>query len=272
MLSSYSHVRDLAVRLTLRELKGKYKRSVLGWLWSLLNPVASALIFSVVFNVFLKLESPIGDPSGLASFPLFLLCGLLPWNFLSNSLNGATESLVANGNLIKKVYFPRQVLVLANMASWMVPLLIEFGVLAIFLLGFGNFVLPWLPLVVLLIVLQSSIMFGIGLVLAVVNVYFRDVKHLINILLQGLFYATPIVYPITLVPKTVTLGGMEVPAEALYRLNPMVAMVEAYRDVLYHLRLPELGDVAYIAFWGLVSMAAGLVAFSRLDARLAEEL
>lgn len=271
-LATYAHVRDLAVNLTLRELKGKYKRSVLGWSWSLLNPLATALIFTMVFKVFFQAQTPPGQPSGLSNFPLWLLCGLLPWNYLANSLNGATESLVANGNLIKKVYFPRQVLVLANVASWMVPLLIEVGVLAALLLAFGNFVLPWLPMVLVLILLQSGFVVGIGLVLGAANVYFRDVKHLIGILLQAFFYATPIVYPLSLVPERAELLGLDVAVRSLYQLNPMVPMVEAYRDVLYDLRFPPVGDLAYVAAWGAGCLAVGLLVFSRLEPRLAEEL
>jgi ABC-2 type transport system permease protein len=271
-LATYAHVRDLAINLTLRELKGKYKRSVLGWSWSLLNPLATALIFTMVFKVFFRAETPPGEPSGLSNFPLWLLCGLLPWNYLANSLNGATESLVANANLIKKVYFPREVLVVANVASWMVPLLVEFGVLAALLLAFGNFVLPWLPMMLVLILLQTAFVLGIGLILGAVNVYFRDVKHLIGILLQAFFYATPIVYPLSLVPVRSTLFGLDLPVRALYRLNPMVPMVEAFRDVLYDLRFPPLGDLAYVAGWGLACMAIGLLVFSRLEPRLAEEL
>jgi lipopolysaccharide transport system permease protein len=271
-LATYAHVRDLAVNLTLRELKGKYKRSVLGWSWSLLNPLVTALIFTMVFKVFFQAQTPPGQPSGLSNFPLWLLCGLLPWNYLANSLNGATESLVANGNLIKKVYFPRQVLVLANAASWMVPLLIEMGVLAALLLAFGNFVLPWLPMVLVLILLQSGLVVGVGLVLGAANVYFRDVKHLIGILLQASFYATPIVYPLSKVPERAELLGLDVAVRSLYRLNPMVPMVEAYRDVLYDLRFPPVGDLAYVAAWGAACLAVGLLVFSRLEPRLAEEL
>ncbi len=270
--ATHAHVRDLAVNLTLRELKGKYKRSVLGWSWSLLNPLATALIFTMVFKIFFAAVTPLGEPSGLQNFPLFLLCGLLPWNYLANGLNGATESLVANGNLIKKVYFPREVLVVANVASWMVPLLIEFGVLSVLLLVFGNFVLPWLPLVLLLILVQTGFVLGIGLILGAVNVYFRDVKHLIGILLQALFYATPIVYSLSQVPEQASLFGLEVPVRSLYRLNPMVPMVEAFRDVLYDLRFPPLGDLLYVLGWGLACMAVGLLVFSRLEPRLAEEL
>src|ERR1700758_2564870 len=115
--------RELMTNLTLRELRGKYKRSVLGWSWSLLNPLATMAIFTVVFAYFLKVKVPPGNPSGLSVFALFLLCGLLPFNFLANGMSGSMSALIGNANLIKKVYFPREILVAANVASWAVSLL-----------------------------------------------------------------------------------------------------------------------------------------------------
>ena len=133
-LSDVVQSRDLWVNLTLRELRGKYKRSFLGWGWSLINPLATMVIFTVVFSVLLKSNPAPGDPSGLHVFALFLLCGLLPWNYLSNSMTGGMYSLVGNANLVKKVYFPREVLVAANVASWLFSLLIEMCVLWVALL------------------------------------------------------------------------------------------------------------------------------------------
>ncbi|MEN3315465.1 MAG: hypothetical protein V7605_1699, partial [Acidimicrobiaceae bacterium] len=152
-LAELAASRELVVNLTLRELRGKYKRSVLGWAWSLLNPLATMVIFSVVFLYFLKVTFPPGQPSGFDSFPFALLIGLLPWNFVSNGMNGSMDALIANSNLVKKVYFPREVLVFANVASSVVTLLIELSVLSVALMIAGNFVLPWLLPVVLLVVI-----------------------------------------------------------------------------------------------------------------------
>lgn len=264
--------RELFVNLTLRELRGKYKRSLLGWTWSLLNPLATMLIFTVVFAFFLKVNPPPGNPSHIHAFAFFLLAGLLPWTFLSNGMNGGMGSLIGNSNLIKKVYFPREVLVASNVASWVVSFLIELGVLAVALLIGGHMVLPWLVPVVGLVVVQTVFVIGLGLLLSVLNVYFRDVQHLINIALQIWFYATPIVYPITLVPRHATLLGQRLPLLSLYELNPMVRFVNAYRNCLYDLRLPNLHDVAYIVVVSAATLALGLFVFTRLEPKLAEEL
>ncbi len=255
--------RELMVNLTLRELRGKYKRSLLGWSWSLLNPLASMLVFTIVFAVFIGLDPPSGDPSGMQNFAFFLLCGLLPWNFLSNGVSGSMGVLVGNSNLIKKVYFPREILVAANVASWVVALLLELAVLAVALMMAGNLVLPWLVPVLFLVAVQTMFVFGVGLVLSVLNVYFRDIQHLVAILLQMWFYATPIVYSVEQVPER---------WRGLYELNPMVRFVEAYRDCLYDLRLPTLLDTAYLVGVAAVTLGLGLLVFSRLEAKLAEEL
>lgn len=274
-LADYADARELTINLTLRELRSKYKRSVIGWAWSFINPLATVLIFSLVFSFFLKVKPDPGSPSGLEVFALFLLCALLPWNYLSNGMTGGMSALVANANLIKKVYFPREVLVVASLISWLVSMLIEMGVLAVILLLFGNMVLPWIPAVLLLIVIQSTFILGLGLILGVLNVYFRDVQHFIGIILQIWFYATPIVYPIKVVETAaaehhVNIFGLGL--DGLYRLNPMVGFVEAYRDLLYNLRFPPAADIAYLIAWSLTTLALGLFVFNRLSGSLAEEL
>jgi homopolymeric O-antigen transport system permease protein len=271
-LSDFAGTRELTLNLTLRELRSRYKRTVLGWTWSLLNPLSALAIYWVVFGYFLKIQPPVGVPSGLHSFALFLLCGLIPWNFFSNGLNAGLGSLVGNGNLIKKVYFPRELLVVSSIASVAVTMLIELGVLAAILLLVGNFVLPWIPVVVVLVAIQAVFVLGIALVLAVGNVYFRDMQHLIAIALQVLFYATPIVYPISYVPDTATILGVQLPLGDLSRLNPLVVFVGAFRDVMYDLRWPPLLDFAYLILWAVALFGLGMWVFARLDRRLAEEV
>lgn len=261
--------RELFVNLTLRELRGKYKRSVLGWTWSLLNPLASMVVFTLVFAYFLKVKVDPGNPSGIRPFAFFLLSGLLPWNFLSNGMSGSMGALIGNSNLIKKVYFPREVLVASNVASWVVSFLLELGVLAVALLVSGHFVLPWLVPTLLIVVIQTAFVIGLGLLLSVLNVYFRDVQHLIGIVLQIWFYATPIVYPIIFVRDALAHHPI---LFTLYKLNPMVRFVGAYRSCLYDLRLPSWQDLTYVIASAVVMLVIGVVTFSKLEPKLAEEL
>ena len=260
---------DLFVNLTLRELRGKYKRSLLGWGWSLVNPIAMTAIFTFVFSVLLDFDAPVGDPSDLHVFAIFLLCGLLPWNLLANGLVGGMGSLLGNANLIKKVYFPRGLLVAASTASLAITLLIELGVLSVALLVTGHMVLPWLPVVLGVVLLQTLFVLGLALLLAVVAVYFRDMEHLIGILLQVWFYATPVIYPISRARD----GLSDHPTVRwLYEANPMTRFASIYRDLLYNLRGPRLADVLAVVLATGVTLVLGTSVFRRLEPRLAEEL
>jgi ABC-2 type transport system permease protein len=191
---------------------------------------------------------------------------------VANSITGAMASLVGNGNLIKKVYFPREVLVGSAVAAFVITLLIELGVLVAFLLVAGNMALPWIPVALVLVVILTVMVLGWSLMLGIINVYLRDFEHFVPIALQALFYATPIVYPIRFVPETATLVGVEIPLRTLYKLNPLVHVVEALRDVFYDLRFPPATSMAYMVVWAVGSLALGLWVFSRGDRRLAEEV
>src|SRR5688572_21981407 len=168
MLSKLTEItsrRELFNNLTLRELRSKYKRSVLGWTWSLLNPLTSLVIYAFVFGLIFGVTADTGDPSGLKNFAMFLMCGLLPYNFISNGLNGGMQSLIGNGNLVKKVYFPREILVAATTASWLVSFLIELSVLAVALVFFGNVIVLWIPMVLVLVLIEVVFVLGLALML-----------------------------------------------------------------------------------------------------------
>lgn len=271
-LAEYRSSRELLTHLTLRELRGKYKRSTLGWAWSLLNPLSTMVIFTLVFRLFFRVEAPVGEPSGLKNFALFLLCGLLPWNFLTNGVFGSLGTIIGNSGLIKKTYFPRELLVLSQVNSWVVSLLLELGLLSVVLLIVGNMVIPYLPVVLLLVALLALFVTGLSLALSVFNVFFRDVQHFVGILFQAWFYLTPIVYPLSLVPERATLAGFDIPVKAIYNRNPMAGFALAFRDCLYALRMPSLAMLSYLAVVSVVTFAVGLVIFGRFEGRLAEEL
>lgn len=264
--------RELLLHLTLRELRSRYKKSVLGWTWSLLNPLASVLIYWLVFAVFLKVQPPLGDPSGLKNFVLYLLCGLVLWNFFSGCVGVSLDAFIGNANLIKKVYFPRELLVVSGVLSLLVSLAIEAGVLCVILLVVGNMILPWIPVAIFLIVVMALFVTGIGMFLSVANVYFRDVKHFVNIAMQALFYSAPIVYPISAVPAHAHVLGVNLPVGRLYRLNPLVQFVLDFRSTLYDLRMPSIGSLAYLVGCTVVALTFGYWFFVRHDGRLPEEV
>ena len=275
-LAEYSASRELLGNLTQRELRGKYKRSALGWAWSLINPLSLAVVFTFMFGIVFdgRLENNgNSDLDGITAYPLFLLCGLLPWAFLANSIGGSIGALVANANLVKKVYFPREILVASSVFALLFTLLIEMSVLGVALLAFGNIWLKFLPLLVVVLFLQTVFAVGIGLLLSALNVYFRDVQHFVGIFMQLWFYATPVIYPITLLTDRLgdrTLLGVDV--LTLYKLNPMTAFVEMYHSMLFYLQWPDLQLFLYAAVVSFAVLGLGMLVFKRLEPRFAEEL
>lgn len=270
-MSGFPAARSLLINLTLRENRSKYKRSAMGWLWSMINPLSTMLIFTFVFGAFLKIKPTPGDPSGINSFGFFLIAALLPWNFLSAGLGGATGSVIANAGLIKKVYFTRAVLPAATVLSANTNLLIELGVLTTALLVLGHNVLPFLPFALVVIFLQMLFVLGVGMMLAALNVYFRDIEHFLSILLLLWFYSTPILYPISLV-RDVVVRGVTVPVTAVYQLNPMVHFTNAYRAIFYDLRVPAASTFGWMTLSSTVALTIGWLTFKKLEARFAEEL
>lgn len=257
--------RELLRHLTLRELRTRYRRSLLGWMWSLLNPLATMLIFWVVFTVF-GAAPPRGNPSGLTTFPLYFLAGMLPWNFFMNAVNGSMGAVIGNGALVKKVAFPKEILVFSTVLSGLTSFGIELGLLSAVLAVVGNWkLIIYLPALLLTLVCLTCFATGFGLLLASLNVYFRDVGYLWGILAQGWFYVTPIIYTQALIdlhPGLARLG----------RFNPMSPYILSVRNVLYDLRWPSAPGLLAMVVLAIVSITLGLVVFVRLAPRFAEEL
>lgn len=268
--------RELLVNLTMREVKGKYKRTVFGQLWSLANPLALMLIYTFVFALIFRIQPDAGDPSGLDVFALWLLCGLLPWTFFANVLTQGTSALVSNAGLIQKVAFSRIVLPLSLVASSAYNWLFEMAVLIVALSIAGAFVLPWLPLVVVAMVLLALFAAGIALMLSIANVYFRDTQYFLGIILQLGMYLTPIIYPMSLVKDASDdvggLLGTQVTIEGLYNLNPMVHFVTVFRNLMYDNRWPDMSEWLICACWALTSLLIGVLVFRRTEKKLAEAL
>ena len=283
-LKEFIEGRELLTNLTLRELRGKYKRTALGWAWSMLNPLSTIVIYTVVFGSLFQIKAQVGNPSGIDSFTFFLTSALLAWNFTAIGISATIPALVGNANLIKKVYFPREYVVASSVLSWVVSFLIELAVLAAILSVTGHMVLQWLPVVLVLVFFQCLLVLGYSLALAPLNVYFRDVTHFVGIGMQIWFYLTPVVYPIiatdkdgkilrVYIPEHVNvLFWHDLPLRFVYKLNPMVHYVTAYRNLLYDGRMPGASSMAYLVGLTLAVLVAGWLVFQRLESRLVEEL
>mgnify|MGYP001808406847 CR=1 FL=1 len=262
---------DLLVNLTLRDLRSKYKRSALGWTWSVLNPLVAVVVYSAVFSVFLRIQPTTGDPSGLRSYAVFLLVTLLPWQFHVTSLTEATRSITANGPLITKIWFPRWVLPTSAVLARFLTLLVEMAVLLVLVAVLeGHFAFTWIPVVLMLMALQLLFTVGLALMVSAANVYFRDVQHFLGVALAPWMFLTPILYPLNMVPADREFLGIGY--RTLYQLNPMVSWAEAYRNALYDLRFPSAERWLAIVVATAVVLTVGFRIFRRLEPRMAEEV
>jgi len=268
--------RELLANLTLREIRGKYKRTVFGQLWSLANPLALMVIYTLVFSLIFRIKPEPGSPSGLNVFALWLLCGLLPWTFLATVLTNGTNALVSNAGLIQKVAFSRIVLPLSLVGSAGYNWLFEMAVLVIALSIAGAFVLPWIPLVLVIMVVLAIFVAGLSLMLAIANVYFRDTQYFITLILQMAIYLAPIIYPVSMVSKvSKDVGGLlgtPVTLEGIYLVNPMVHFVGIFRNLLYDNQFPPPAEWLICLAWAFGSFIAGLAVFRANEKRLAEAL
>jgi lipopolysaccharide transport system permease protein len=268
--------RELLQNLTNREVRGKYRRTALGQLWSLANPIAAILIYTFIFSFLFRLPAQVGDPSGLNNYALWLVCGLLPWLFFNRVLTIGVDSLVANAGLIQKVYFPRIVLPLSLANATLFTWLLEMGVLIVALSLLGSFVLPWLPLLAAFMVVFALFSVGVAMLLSIANVYFRDLSYLLTIVLQFWFYLTPILYPVDMVAtQSDRLGGLagtSVTLLNLYQLNPVGGFIEIFRNLLYDNGMPELSRTLIALAWAVGAFGAGVWLYSKKERQMAELL
>jgi len=264
--------RELLGILVMRDLKLRYKNSVLGFLWSLVNPMLLMLVFTIVFTVMIPNLS-------VPKFPVFVMCGVLPWNFFSTAVTSSILSVSHNGHLIKKVYFPIEVLplstVLANFVNFCLAFIVLFGMILVF----GVPITPAVSLLPVVMLIHLMFTVGISLLLSTLNVFYRDTGVIMEVLLQAWFFLTPVFYPMEMLPEWAHIAGLLLPVRRLlYMLNPMASIVASYRSILYG---STVGTAAHIPAWdftlrtALTSaafLAFGLWVFGRFRQRFAEEV
>ncbi len=232
-----------------------------------MNPLALVGIYWFVFSVVFGSEPPVGDPSGIKTYALYLLCGLLPWSFFNLITGLGMSSLLGNGGLVRTVSFPRQTLVFAQSIFSLVQFAIEMTLLTIIFIFAGSPVLPLLPLTILQMLLLACFSTGIALALSVMLVYFRDLTYLWTIIVQVYFFITPIIYDPSLLEDKVTPFVQD-----LLRWNPMSVFVDAFRHTMYDGRAPAAANICGLFLAAALSMMFGLFIFSRGLRRLAEEV
>jgi ABC-2 type transport system permease protein len=259
--------RGLIRNLAVRELKIRYKKSLLGWLWSLINPASTLIIYTFVFGYFLKIEPPVGLNSHLKSFALFLFAGLITWNFFASVVTGSIGWLMGAGGLLKKIYFPPETPLVAGTLTVLTQTGVEAAILTSVLLVLGK-ATPVLLLAPLMVAILLAFALGVGLLVSVLNVYYRDVSHLVAIGMNLLFYATPIIYPYSFVPARV--GWL--PVRQIVRFNPLTQFVGAFRDLFYDLRVPSPGRIGAVIVAAGATLTVGWLVFRHYAPDLSEEL
>ena len=258
--------RELVKNLVIRDLKVRYKNSVLGFLWSLLNPLMMMVIFTVVFTIMLPNNT-------IDRFPVFVLCALLPWNFFSSSVMTSIHSIVGNAHLIKKVYFPREVLplsaVLANLVNFLLAMTVLFGMIFVF----RTPLTVWALLLPVVVIIQLIFTLGLAFFLSTLNVFYRDTAAIMDVAMLAWFFLTPVFYPITILPHYRTLFGFALDIQRLaYILNPMASIIASYRVILYNGAPPAFDFLIRTAVTSLVLLSLGYFVFLRYSRVFAEQL
>ena len=214
--------RPLVHELVSRDIRSRYTGSLLGLFWSVLNPLFQLVLYTLVFSVFLGVRFGEGGHSG--AFAENLFCALLPWSAIQESITRSARTFLDNGNLIKKMKFPLESLPFSITSSALVHQLIATGVFFVILIGRGSLHYPTLPLLIPLLFVEAILMYGFGMIVATINVFFKDVAQIIGVVFMFLFWLTPIVYPRTIVPEAY---------RPLIDLNPLTHMVEAFRFAVF---------------------------------------
>lgn len=242
--------------LVRKDLRGRYKGSVLGFLWTFINPLLQLLVYTVVFSVIMR--------ANIDKFYIFLFVALVPWIFFSSSITGGAISITSQQDMVKKIYFPRQVLPIAYVTSSFVNMLfcfiIIFAALIFSGIGIEFSTIIYLPVVM---IVEYILALGIGLLSAALTVYFRDLEHILGIVTMAWLYLTPIMYPVDMVPKQFL---------PIFNLNPMTPVIIVYRDILFYKKTPHIETLLHAFLLGVIVLIIGSMVFSKLQRNFVEEL
>lgn len=247
--------RELLKTSVKKEIRGKYKNSFLGVIWSFLNPLLQIAVYALVFPLILR--------NTQENYVIFLCAGLIPWTFFSTAISRSSFTMIENGNIIKKVYFPREILPISLVTSEAVNFLIATIIILGFVVFNGLGITKYIIFYPIILLAQYLIILAISFIVSSVTVYFRDLQHFIGVALQLLFYATPIVY-----------ASESIPADFAWilKINPMSYIIDGYRAIFYNQTMPNLTSIGIIIVIAIVCCAIGYAIFCKLQKGFAEEL
>ena len=247
--------RELLKTNVKKEIRGKYKNSFLGVIWSFLNPLLQIAVYALVFQMILK------NPK--ENYAIFICCGLIPWTFFASSLTRSAFTMVENGNILKKVYFPREILPISVVTSEAINFLIS----TIIIIGFAIFggigISKYIIFYPIVLLAQYILLIGISLIVSSISVYVRDLQHLIGVALQLLFYATPIVFSAESIPNNF---------QWILKINPMTYIIDAYRNIFYEPQMLELKPLLILIAISALLCVVGYAIFNKLQKGFAEQL
>src|SRR5574344_1925443 len=247
--------RELLKTNVKKDIRGKYKASFLGVLWSFINPLLQVLVYAIVFPYIMRIQTP--------NYLIFLICGIIPWTWFTTSISQGTTCITNNANLIKKVYFPREILPISVVTSGLVNFLISCIIILIFVL-FGGLGISWhlvfLPFIALI---QYVFLLAFALLLGAINVYVKDVEYIVAFIINMLFYATPILYTTDMFHGWILW---------IFKLNPIAHVINAYRDIFYVHQVPQIMNLLFLLLIGIILLILCYKAFKKLEKRFAEEI
>jgi len=254
LLKELYDYREMIVALVHRDLKGRYKGSVLGFAWTFVNPLLQLCVYTLVFSVIMR--------NGIEDYYLFLFVTLVPWIFFSTSVSAGSTCIRSQGGMLTKIYFPREVIPISFVTSQFVnmalSLIVVFVVLLLSPRGLNPIALLYLPLVM---IIEYIMALGMTMIISALTVYFRDLEYLMNVVTMAWQFLTPVMYGIDSVPEKLRF---------VFNLNPMSSVMIAYRDILYYGQAPDLKTLIVAVIFGIVVMLVGVKVFGRLKKHFAE--
>ena len=247
--------RELLKTNVKKEIRGRYKNSILGVLWSFFNPLLQLAVYAIIFPLILE--------NAIPNYTIFVCVGLIPWTFFVTTVSQSSFTIIGNGNIIKKVYFPREILPISVVTSNAVNFMISSIIILAFVIFSGMGLTWYILLYPFILLIQYLLLLGISFVLSSITVYFRDLEHIIGIVLMTLFYATPIVYSIDSLPKNFA---------KIMNLNPMAHIIEGYRSIFYYQTMPNMKSLLILLGLSIILLVFGYFTFRQLQKRFAEEV
>lgn len=247
--------RELLKTNVKKEIRGRYKNSILGVVWSFLNPLLQLAVYAVIFGALLAG----GDPT----YHIYICVALIPWTYFTTAITQSAFTIIGNGDIIKKVYFPREILPISVVTSGAVNFMISTIIILAFVLFSGLGISKYIILYPVILLIQYILLLGISFIVSSITVYVRDLEHIIGVILMAAFYGTPIVYKLEQLPANL---------QVFMQLNPMTHLINAYRDIFYYQQMPNLKMLGIILLIGLALTVVGYFIFKKLQKGFAEQL